>query len=97
MIKSGNEFKYHPKYNGQRRCGFDIGVYEKPENLSHVNNTNWYSPLSRENDVTFQFVKPSDLKVGMRVEVCGYPAEKQGHPYTHIGEIKAVHKTKSGG
>ena len=43
------------------------------------------------------FVRPSELKPGLQVSVAGYPVEKGGHLYEHVGEIMSVQSSTQGG
>lgn len=88
-----DHIRYHPKYNGDPDSGFDIGVCKQGKSL-RVGN---WSPPSSQVDVEWGHMDPQKIKKGMPVEIAGYPAEKEGHPYYHTGTIVAVKKTALGG
>merc|ERR1719391_158812 len=66
------------------------------EALSHVRDDKTLADGVKR-DSTWHAAEPESLKVGMTIEIMGYPGEKNGYPYFHNGKIKAVSKRPSGG
>jgi len=90
----------HPKYDGNPNCGFDIGMFstEKlyardPKEVKKSHGSVDTVPK----DVLWHWANPGDLKIGMGVEVSGYPGEKLGEPYTAVGKIVGISPTKQKG
>jgi len=87
--------RIHEKYNGDPSCGYDVAVCPM-ELLSHEKDDETFIDGVKV-DCVWDAADPKSLKVGMTVEVAGYPGEKNGYPYFHNGTIKAVSKRPSGG
>jgi len=87
--------RIHEKYNGYPSCGYDIAVCPMEILLHDKDDKTLFDGLNF--DSTWGAADPKSLKVGMTVEVAGYPAEKNGYPYFHNGTIQAVSKRPSGG
>jgi len=86
--------KVHPNYDGNPACGFDIGVVPC-KTIPHPNNRKVHA--SKVKDSLYRFVDPESIKVGMKIELCGYPGEKEGYPYYSQGVIKGIKKKKDVG
>jgi len=102
IIFQANNKKYriHPNYNGHPDCGFDIGIIPviKGSEVETKTREIWDQKLSDDwNDVVWHYADPDSIKKGMAVELAGFPAEKEGWPYTHKGTVADVTKTKLGG
>jgi len=85
-----NESSVHvyPDYRGRVDYGFDIALCQHTETVSeNRNTTNFQNTI--EQDVKLYYAEPNELRVGMTVEIAGYPGEqdKQGHQYFHTGKI----------
>merc|ERR1719192_115929 len=96
LYKLDNENKrIHNKYNGQPTCGFDIAVCA----YSEVNHE--YSGQIKfegfKNNLCWCSAKPETLEVGYKIEVVGYPGDKDLWPYYQRGEITDVKKKNEGG
>jgi len=88
--------RIHRKYNSDPSCGFDIAVCPVVMK-DHVNSDKDFFNGIVE-DGTWGSAEPKSLKIGMKLEMVGYPAEKKnGYPYYHFGEIRGVKKQSSGG
>jgi len=87
----------HPNHNGMPNSGYDIAICRRTKIVS-VQQW-WTREKNRKliGDCAWGWAKPSTLKKGVKIEISGYPGEKDGHPYTHTGEIVAVTKTRFGG
>jgi len=84
------EVLVHPKFNGEPHCGYDVGICR----VTLVNNMGYGY---HSDDHFWHFANPKDLKIGMEVEVGGYPGEKNGFPYYHTGKIVYIKETSQGG
>lgn len=84
----------HKKYNGDPCCGYDIAVAPIVK-IPHEKST----PLGfeEEDDIFWGFASPKSINVGLKVEVAGFPGDKEGWSYYHSGKIKGVKKTDLGG
>jgi len=87
--------RIHEKYNDDPSCGYDIAVCPM-EALPHGKEDKTLG-VGVKRDSVWDAADPASLKVGMTIEILGYPAEKTGYPYFHHGTIKAVSKRPSGG
>jgi len=109
-IKADHEnITVHPKYNNNPDCGYDIGLITAKntkclETRKHFHQNkfkfrNHVSNLSHEDfcDVEWAWVEPEEIKVGMDVEVAGFPGEHKAWPFTHTGKVQAITKTTIGG
>jgi len=86
--------RIHPKFNGDPACGFDIAlcpVTKKPHANSGKVLAKWNS------DAGWKAAEPKSLKVGMKIELVGYPGDKNGHSYYSSGEIKAIKRQPGDG
>jgi len=86
----------HPKHNGLPNSGFDIAICRGTKRVSS-GKVKCYRGKRPSNDTAWGWAKPETLKKGMKIEISGYPGEKHGHPYTHVGEIVSVTETRFGG
>jgi len=87
--------RIHKKYDDDPSCGYHIAVCPMEE-FPHVNDDETLVQDVKY-DTIWDAADPESLKVGMTVEIMGYPGEKNGYPYFHNGTIKAVSKRQSGG
>jgi len=86
--------RIHPKYDGDSAGGFDIAVCRmKKREEGKVRK----GKLTR--DSIWGSAKPESLKKGMKIELSGYPGEKEklGYQYVSSGEIVDVRREKTGG
>jgi len=90
----------HPKYDGHITYGFDIGIFwlhsGKEKQGTYGQNTHG-SIGTIKNDVMMHYANHKNLKKGMKVEIAGYPGDKQGYPYMHEGTIIDIQKKKYDG
>jgi len=86
--------KVHPNYDGDPACGFDFAV--APVKIIDHPHSGKVSE-SKVRDSTCTFVNPRSVKVGMKIELCGYPGEKGGYPYYSQGIIKGIKRKKQDG
>jgi len=84
--------RIHDKFNNDDAGGFDIGVcpINKIENGT-LPERDLFS------DCTWGYAKPESLKPGMKIELSGYPGEKEGFQYISNGEIVKVKQKNDGG
>jgi len=87
----------HPKHNGLPNSGFDIAICRRTKLVATEEAVPWYWWKKPSDDTYWGWTKPETLKKGMKIEISGYPGEKHGNPYTHVGEIVFVTKTRFGG
>jgi len=90
----GDRIRVHPNYNDDPSCGFDIAV-SPLEPVDHFYNKSVRWKFTE--DSIWSAARPKSLKAGMKIEICGYPAEMKGYPYYHFGEIVDVKKQAKGG
>jgi len=83
--------KIHPKYSGDPCSGFDFAI-APVEYIPHPNSGKVSFPKVK--DSGYMCVSPENLRIGLKIELVGYPGEKKGHPYYSKGQIKAI-KNKS--
>jgi len=85
----------HPDFNGSSYCGYDIALcgYTREDNNS--NGRVKYNGFTV--DVVWGVGDPKMLKEGYKIQVGGYPGEKDGWPHHHIGEITDIMETKEKG
>jgi len=86
----------HPKFNGESSCGFDIAMCAS-SHVRHKYNNKIKGSKSKNCTRILASAKPETLKVGYKIELVGYPLEKDGWAYYHNGEIVDVKKTEEGG
>jgi len=87
----------HPMFDGNPNCGFDIGMFstEKANTIDPKEVVKSHGSVDTvPKDVLWHYANPGDLKIGMKVEVSGYPGKKCGEPYTAVGEIKGITTTR---
>jgi len=86
--------RIHPKFNDDDAGGFDIGVCP----MTKVKNGT-LPEVALFSDCAWGCAKPESLKAGMKIELAGYPAEKEkkGYQYISAGEIVKVKHSKYGG
>jgi len=91
--------KIHPKYDGTPDCGYDIAFCRQLKHISTTGEKEYRTVAINAPRTTTRWspCDPSTLQKGYSIEICGYPGEKNGYPYTHTGTIVAVKKTKAGG
>jgi len=80
----------HPKFDGHTGNGYDIGIF-RPVGGKHRKDTeNTYGDMKTiEEDVILHYAT-ANLKKGMTIEIAGYPKDKKGYPYTHVGTIEKI-------
>jgi len=94
----------HPKYDGLPYCGYDLGIiipsklpsFRSWANFSTKSNFPKYRP-KMDSYLVDPGMNPKHILKGMTIELMGYPGEKQGHPYTHTGEILNIVEKSVGG
>jgi len=90
LSASNDKMIVHPKYNGNPDCGYDLGIIIRSK-----------VPKLRKSVFSKYRLKkgmnPKDLSKGMTIELIGYPGEKKGYPYTHIGKILDIVESGLGG
>lgn len=95
IVKKGNMVP-HPKYDGYPLNGFDIGIFRSSKSRKNKVDENTYGSMETiQGDVLMHFAT-ADLKVGMAVEIAGYPVSKKLYPYKHEGKIERIQDTKRG-
>jgi len=92
-----SKLRVHPKHNRDGDSGYDVAVCSQGEIVSKGKNNGAFVKYHGTADVLMHPCDPKNLKVGMSVEVAGYPGEKLGQPHTHTGVIVGWVKAKAGG
>jgi len=87
------EILVHPNYDGSEYCGFDIAVAP----IMHHHTSSISFNFTRKNDVAWAPTEPESIEEGLKIEVAGFPGEKDGCSYVHCGKIVGKRKTKKGG
>jgi len=86
----------HPKFNGEPSCGFDIAICAVSKETHEFSGR--VSCMSKsKRDSGWAAVDPETIKVGYKMELGGYPGEKDGWPYSHTGKITHIKNTDEGG
>jgi len=86
----------HPDFNGEPYCGYDIALCAYSNEADKRNGEVKFSK-DFTSDARWGRGDPKMLKVGYKVEVGGYPGEKDGWPHYHTGEITAIQETEQKG
>merc|ERR1719192_2149002 len=87
--------RFPAEYNGAASSGFDIALCaysdEKHPYNRRIKDDGW------KKDIFWGAIDPKDIEVGYKIEVGGYPAEKDGWAHYHRGEITDIKKQDKGG
>jgi len=95
-VDKGEVLWYH-KYDGYHEHGWDIGIFRAGKLKQGKFSQNTHGSMKTiKDDVMLHWANEDLLKKGMAVEIAGYPGEKNGYAYTHVGKIKEIRKTDKG-
>lgn len=97
LYKVDNEKTYvHPKFNGDPCCGYDIAIGPVVKQKHEYSCMSKLKPTSSI-DCFWGQADPKTIWKGMKVEIAGYPGEKNWYPHHHCGQIVGVEETALGG